>query len=84
MSEKIRPPLNISGDIGKVLQDIYTQLNMLNGLVHSPNQSSGAEKISDAEGSIKVTKESPTEYNVSVKHADGWITTKSDTMKFKE
>lgn len=76
MNSKVR---FTKGNIDKALDEIAEEINKLRDAISSTTEGSPKEREN-----IRVVKKSDNTYSVEFKHKDGWVTTASSTIEFKE
>lgn len=79
-----KPPIRLSGDIGKVIDDIYSHINSLDKRVSTSQSSEGSQKPSEQEGTMRVVKDSEGVYKLQIKSKDGWVESSDSTLSLKE
>lgn len=76
MSSKVR---FTKGNIDKALDEIAEEINKLRDAISSTTEGKPQEREN-----IRVVKNADNSYSVEFKHKDGWVTTASSTIEFKE
>jgi hypothetical protein len=79
-----RPAIKLNGDVGKVIDDIYSILNSLEDRLKSTSGTDGIAKPKDQEGSIKMIKDADGGYKLQVKFQDGWVESSDTAFTLKE
>lgn len=79
-----RPALKLNGDVGKVIDDIYSILNSLEERLSKTSGTDGVAKPKDQEGSIKMIKDANGSYKLQIKFQDGWVESSDTAFTLKE
>jgi len=79
-----KPPVRLSGDIGRVVDDIYSILTEIEKKVSTTTTSEGSPKPAEKEGTLRVVKDSEGVYRVQIQSKDGWVESSSTTFSLKE
>lgn len=79
-----RPALKLNGDVGKVIDDIYSILNSLEERLSKTSGTDGVAKPKDQEGSMKMIKDAEGNFKLQLKFGDGWVESSSTAFNLKE
>lgn len=79
-----RPAVRITGDVGKVIDDIYSILNDIENRLSKTTVTDGAAKPKDQEGSMKMIKDAEGNFKLQLKFGDGWVESSSTAFNLKE